>query len=397
MSLSILNNVAALYAQNNINSTQSSLQKTLQQLSSGSRINSGADDPSGLAVSDGLNANEAALTQSATNATEGIGMLQTADGALSQVTSLLDQAISIATEIGGGTLTGSTTTGQIGSANQEYSNILSQIADIGSSTNYNSTKVFTDTAVTIGVSDGTSSGTSSYADTVGTLTTSNVGSAQASGTASNVGSTTAGTGATATLALAVGNATNTVGGTLTIDGGSSTYNATVTAGTTMAQLAGQLSNDSAFAAAGLSITSLSSNGITIADAAAAATLTNGSAATFKQTPTGATIGAGTDLATTYSTISTSNSTAAAQQITNAIASVAYQRGTIGADINQLSSAASVASAEQVNLSSAQNSISATDYGQAASNLSKYQILSQTGISALAQANSVQQEVLKLLQ
>jgi flagellin len=222
MSLSILNNVAALYAQNNINSTQSSLQKTLQQLSSGSRINSGADDPSGLAVSDGLNANEAALTQSATNATEGIGMLQTADGALSQVTSLLDQAISIATEIGGGTLTGSTTTGQIGSANQEYSNILSQIADIGSSTNYNSTKVFTDTAVTIGVSDGTSSGTSSYADTVGTLTTSNVGSAQASGTASNVGSTTAGTGATATLALAVGNATNTVGGTLTIDGGSST-------------------------------------------------------------------------------------------------------------------------------------------------------------------------------
>jgi flagellin len=127
------------------------------------------------------------------------------------------------------------------------------------------------------------------------------------------------------------------------------------------------------------------------------TLSNGSASSFKQTPTGATIGAGTNLATSFSTIDTTNSTAAAQAITNAIASVAYQRGTIGADINQLSSAANVASAEQVNLSSAQNSISATDYGQAASNLSKYQILSQTGISALAQANSVQQEVLKLLQ
>jgi flagellin len=51
----------------------------------------------------------------------------------------------------------------------------------------------------------------------------------------------------------------------------------------------------------------------------------------------------------------------------------------------------------VNVASAENSITATDYGAATSNLSKYEILSQTGISALAQANSVQQEVLKLLQ
>jgi flagellin len=126
-------------------------------------------------------------------------------------------------------------------------------------------------------------------------------------------------------------------------------------------------------------------------------LTDGSPASFKQTPTGATIGAGTDLSTTYSSITTTNATAASQAITNAISTVAYQRGTIGSDINELSSAAGVASAESVNLASASNSVTATDYGAAASNLSKYQILSQTGISALAQANSVQQEVLKLLQ
>ena len=53
MSLSILNNIAALYAQNNLNTTSAKLQSTLQQLSSGSRINSGADDPSGLSVADG--------------------------------------------------------------------------------------------------------------------------------------------------------------------------------------------------------------------------------------------------------------------------------------------------------------------------------------------------------
>ena len=54
-------------------------------------------------------------------------------------------------------------------------------------------------------------------------------------------------------------------------------------------------------------------------------------------------------------------------------------------------------AEQVNLSSAENSIRSTNYGQATSDLAKFQVLSQTGISALAQANSVQQEILKLLQ
>jgi flagellin len=392
MSLSILNNIAALYAQNNINSTQSSLQTTLQQLSSGSRINSGADDPSGLAISDGMNANVAALTQSATNASSGIGLLQTADGALSQVTSLLDQAVTIATEIGGGTLTSQ----QIGSANQEYSNILQQVGNIGSHTNYNSSSVFSANAVSIAVSDGTSAGTSAYSDVVGTLTTSNIGSSAATGTTSNVSSTATGA-AGDPVTFTVSNAANTVGGILTIDGGSSTYNATVTPGTTLAALAGQLNGDASFAAAGLSITSLSGTSITIADTASAGGLTNGSGNGFVQTPTGTTIGAGTNLDTSYSTISTSNATAASQAITNAISTVAYQRGTIGADINTLTSAAGVASAESVNLSSAQNSISATDYGAAASNLSKYQILSQTGISALAQANSVQQEVLKLLQ
>ena len=75
MSLGILTNVAATYAENNLNKTQGSLQTVLQQLSSGSRINSGADDAAGLSVADGLHANEAALTQSAQNAQNGVGFL----------------------------------------------------------------------------------------------------------------------------------------------------------------------------------------------------------------------------------------------------------------------------------------------------------------------------------
>src|SRR5476649_642334 len=98
MSFSILNNVSSLMAQNQVGLTNAALQKTLGRLASGSRINSGADDAAGLAISDGLNANVAALNQSTENATNPIGSLQTADGALAQVTALLNRSITRATE-----------------------------------------------------------------------------------------------------------------------------------------------------------------------------------------------------------------------------------------------------------------------------------------------------------
>jgi flagellin len=139
MPLGVLNNISAVYAENNLNQTQASLQNVLTQLSSGSRINSGADDPAGLSIANGLAANAAALTQSSSNASEGAGFLQVADGALSQVTSLLTSAVSLATEAGGGTLSGS----QLNAADQEYQDILTQIGTIGQTTEYNGIKVFT--------------------------------------------------------------------------------------------------------------------------------------------------------------------------------------------------------------------------------------------------------------
>jgi flagellin len=278
MALGILTNVAATYAENNLNQTQGSLQTVLQQLSSGSRINSGADDAAGLSISDGLGANEAALTQSAQNAQNGIGLLQTADGALSQVTNLLDRAVTLATEAANGGLT----TAQSTAANTEFQSILTEIGNIGSSTNFNSTNVFSASATNFVVSDGTAAGTTTIAATVGVLKTSSIGSGAEDLSAQSLSSTTA-----ATTAL--------------------------------------------------------------------------------------------------------------QDITTAIADVSAQRGGIGADINQLNAASNVASSEEVNLSSAQSAILSTNYGQATSDLAKYQVLSQTGISALAQANSVQQEILKLLQ
>ena len=84
-------------------------------------------------------------------------------------------------------------------------------------------------------------------------------------------------------------------------------------------------------------------------------------------------------------------------LNSAITDVAAQDGYIGAQINTLNAVSQVLSTQQENVQSAQNAVQATDYASATSNMSKYEILSQTGISALAQANSMQQEVTKLLQ
>ncbi|MGD0222402.1 MAG: flagellin [Terriglobia bacterium] len=138
MALSVLNNIPSLVAQNQLQVTNNNLQNTLFQLSSGSRINSGADDPAGLSIINGLQANISALTQSSQNATDGVGQLQVADGALSQVTTLLNRAVTLATEAANGGLTSD----QFAAITNEYASITSEINRIGQATNFNGTGVF---------------------------------------------------------------------------------------------------------------------------------------------------------------------------------------------------------------------------------------------------------------
>ena len=171
--LSILNNTAAMSAENNLSVTQANLQKTLTQLSSGLRINSGSDDAAGLSIANGMQANIAALTQSQQNATNGVGQLQTADGALSQVTTLLNRAVTLATEASDSNVT-TGASGQAGALNTEFQSIVAEINQIGSGTNFNGTNVFSAASSTSFISDGTSN--SSIATTVGTLSTTTTGS-----------------------------------------------------------------------------------------------------------------------------------------------------------------------------------------------------------------------------
>jgi len=169
--ISVLNSVSSLDAENALSSTSTSLQNTLLQLSTGLKINSGSDDAAGLSIASGLGANIAALTQSSQNASNGVGQLQTADGALSQATTLLNRAVTLATEASNGDLTAAQRT----ATDTEFQSILSEIDKIGSTTNFNGTSVFSATALTTFTSDGTAAGGATTSTVTGALSSTTLG------------------------------------------------------------------------------------------------------------------------------------------------------------------------------------------------------------------------------
>ncbi len=428
MSLGVLNNLSAVYAENNLSNTNSSLNKTLQQLSSGSRINSGADDAAGLSLVNGLQANQQALTQSQTNAQEGVGLLQVADGALSQVTNLLNRAVTLASEVSNGTLNSS----QQAAANQEYKSILSEVDNIGSTTTYNQKAVFGAGAVGIYAGDSSTTGASLDNLTISTLSRTSVGDTNGTmnySTGQNVFfDLSAGAGSTgnaqltdtlasATMTIAyknsdgsagsvTTNAATTVGGLIAAINGSgrgltATFTTAAAAGyggggaDTGIMISGNINTTNGPTTAGLQQITIAGGGkdTSIGETAAGGLHDDatGGVATMSYTD-----GAGQNLGGTDLT-SQNNAESALTALNTAISDVAAQDGYIGAQINTLNAVSSVLSTQQENVQAAQNAVQATDYAQASSNMSKYEILSQTGISALAQANSSQQEVLKLLQ
>lgn len=387
MPIGILNNIASLSAENQLSITNSNLQSTLYQLSSGSRINSGADDAAGLAIANGLQANITALTQSARNANDGVGMLQVADGALAQVTTLLNRAVTLATESSTGTVSDT----QRQALQSEFAQIKAEIDRIGNNTTYNGAAIFNGGSTNYNQVALTSAALGYASAAGGQFTIKSTGGATPIYT-TTAGITTvgglindinnSGKGLMATLDanghLMITDALNrgtAAGNELTVD---------LTAGTPT--LAG-----SAPSAVGNTTTS-SSMGVYLSDS----TNAGSSTISVNMTAFSSSNMNGVSLATDdLSTQTTAKS--ALTDINNAIAQVAALRGQLGASVNRLQSASNVISNQVQNLTSAQNGITAADIPSAVANLTKYSILEQTGISSLAQANQQQQLVLKLLQ
>ena len=103
MSLVINTNVAAMEAHRNLVNTGMSMSKSMQRLSSGLRINSAADDAAGLAISESLTGQVNGLSQAQRNAQDGISVAQTAEGALTEVHSMLQRMNDLAVQYNNGT------------------------------------------------------------------------------------------------------------------------------------------------------------------------------------------------------------------------------------------------------------------------------------------------------
>jgi flagellin len=104
MALRITNNVASLNAQRQINRSNAGLGRALERLSSGFRINRAGDDAAGLAISEKLRANVRALGQASRNASDGISMIQTAEGGMDEVNNMLVRMKELAEQSANGTL-----------------------------------------------------------------------------------------------------------------------------------------------------------------------------------------------------------------------------------------------------------------------------------------------------
>ncbi len=518
--ISLQTNIDSLDAQSNLNVDNMAQSKTIQQLTSGYRINSSGDDAAGLAIANGLRDNIAELTQGTNNANNGISQLQIIDGGLSNISTILDRMKTLATESASGTFTGNRTT-----LNQEYSGLISEISRQANNINLNSGGSFNSTlnvyiggannatnanvsinlsgasnavdATSLGLSTssviggGTSfnsspannlndsnalfdqTGTSgseafavTYTNAQGAIQTANVSvaatTAGLTGTAfvsalnsalsqNGVTGVTAQIGSDGTLQLTGGNllsATHTITGTVTspvaannatltnsanyqttgaftafTDGvggtvGHTTENLTVTVGGTNYNLTltsdttnpTQKADTQAHAIASLN-SQLQGSGVYAVANGAGITLQSGASFTTSETANtpgsgttpgagslfGTTIGAETITAPSQVASSTGNATDAIAAINTAIQNLGLVQGRVGAGENLLQYASNLASSQITSFSSAQSSIRDANVASDAASLTKNQVLEQTAIAAMAQANAEPQAVLKLLQ
>src|SRR5690606_6956506 len=133
MGMQINTNVSALNAYRNLASTQNDLSKSLEKLSSGLRINRAADDAAGLAISEGLRSQINGLTVAARNAQDGISVIQTAEGALTEVHSILQRLRDLAVQGGND----SNNTESRDAIAKEASQLVSELTRVADATNFN--------------------------------------------------------------------------------------------------------------------------------------------------------------------------------------------------------------------------------------------------------------------
>jgi flagellin len=132
-SLVVNTNQSAINAFNNLNSTDTAMSKAISELSSGLQIQTAADNPAGYVVAEGLESQANGFTQAISNAQAGVSLIQTASGALNQITSILQTMNQLALSSANGA---TNDTGSLNANEQEFVALQNQIDQIASTTSY---------------------------------------------------------------------------------------------------------------------------------------------------------------------------------------------------------------------------------------------------------------------
>lgn len=174
MGLRIMNNVEALNAHRTLQNTNMQVSKSIERLSSGLRINRAADDAAGLAVSEIMRSQIRGMNVASRNAQDGVSLVQVADGALGNVTDMLQRMRDLAVQASNGTLTDA----QRANLDAEVQQVVAEINRVGTDTEFNGIKVLAGSvataasAVTLQVG---ANGGQSIAFTISTVSTSDMG------------------------------------------------------------------------------------------------------------------------------------------------------------------------------------------------------------------------------
>jgi len=411
MSLVLNTNLDSLVAQNSLSTSGSQLADALSQLSSGLRINNSADDAAGYAIAQGMTSQINGLNQAAQNANDGVSLTQTATGALSEVTTDLQTMRDLAVE----SLNASNSSTDRSDLNAQFQQLVADINSVASNTQFNGVNLldgtFQGATFQIGANAGQTITVASVASAkAGNLGALYTGALSTGGTAGTYNAGTAlapniSNGDTVTFQVAVtpagGTATNVTTNAITLTGNAATDLASIAAGINQA-VASQgiiatvngttgitLSGNTANAGGTVAVTVAASTGSIAAATAPLADLGVDSSDTIATT--GATYLSGSNVNTV------DNSNQSLVQIDAALQQLATSTANLGAYQNRFDALISGLNTDATNLTSAKSAIVDTDYAAATSNLSKAQILQQASTAMVAQANTIPQNILTLLQ
>jgi flagellin len=396
MALSVNTNIAALNAYRNLSATQNDLGKSLEKLSSGLRINRAADDAAGLAISEGLRAQIGGTTQAVRNAQDGISVVQTAEGALTETHSILQRMRTLSVQASNEGGLSDTAKSNIQDELGELKTELTRIAD---TTQFNGKKLLdgnydgsfqvganTSAQDKINVKISLAGGKGLGTDGLGLSGVDVTATATNATTVATTTDAASGTAGVKTLGAAVDYTADDVknftdlNGTVTIgnkslDLKSVDYSAATDSASATAALQSAL--DTAFGA-GNATAAATATGITLTGAA-----TTGTAAEVAATEIGFKQASGAD--------------EAIDLIDAAITSVSQVRSGLGAVQNRFDHTINNLNVAVENLTASESRIRDTDMASEMVSYTRASILSQAGTAMLAQAKNLPQSVLQLLQ